>query len=158
MEFLNRGKANANVVGIGRFKILDGRNAHAAVADDNVLIEEIFDGRGIEKIVFGFLDNVGRVDEEKEIAIALFVKIQNQSRHDERLAASRCHIEQEMQRIGFARIVVFIAMEKSRKGVNLIAAQFVAGIEILRDASGDFLFEKAHFQNGVKGFVEKLRI
>ena len=125
VEFLNRGEADVDVTWIDRFKVLHRRNAHGAIGDVNVLIEQVFDAGGIEEVIFGLFYNVGGVEKEQKIAIPLLPEIQDQARHDERLAASGCHVEQKMQRIGFAWEVVLIAVEKARKGFCLIMPQLV---------------------------------
>ncbi|MBN2354834.1 hypothetical protein JXO59_01910 [candidate division KSB1 bacterium] len=48
----------------------------------------------------------------------------------------------KMQRIGFAGKVVLVAVDKARKGFDLIGAQFVWGIQVLWDAIGDFFLRK----------------
>lgn len=138
MEFLDGCKTDVDVVWVNAFKIINRGNVHAAVSDVDVRIEKIFDGIGIEEVVFGLFDDVRGIDEEQEISIVLFVQVKNQPCHDERFAASRRHVEQEMQGRDFAWIIVLIAMEKARKGFNLIAAQFVFGIEIQFHRIGDF--------------------
>jgi len=75
VEFLNRGEADVDVAGIDAFKVLHGRDAHAAIGNVNVVIEKIFDAGEIEEVIFGLFDNVGGVDKEQEVAVALFVKI-----------------------------------------------------------------------------------
>ena len=130
MEFLNGGKANADFVLVCAFKIINGGNAHAAVSDVNIRIEKIFDGIGIEKIILCLFDDVGGVDEEQEVSIALFIQVKNHPRHDERFAASRCHIEKKMHGKGLVGIIVLVAMKETRKGFDLVAAQFKPGIQI----------------------------
>ncbi len=107
----------------------------------NVLVEHVFDAGRVEKVVFGLFDDVGRVDEKQEIAIALLIEVENQPSHDERLAAARRHVEEQVQGIGSIGKVVFLAMEKARKGIHLIRTQLVGRIRVLRDAIGDFLFD-----------------
>ena len=75
VQFLDRGEADVDVVGIRAFKIIHRRYAHAAVADDKFLIEKIFDGGGVEKIIFRFFYDIGGIDKEQEVAIALLVEI-----------------------------------------------------------------------------------
>ena len=75
MQFLNRGETDVDVVGIRSLEILHRRYAHAAIADDKFLVEKIFDGGGIEKVVFGLFNDVGGIDKEQEVTIALLVEI-----------------------------------------------------------------------------------
>ena len=75
VEFLNRRKADVDVGGIDRFKVLHWRNPHAAIANDKFLVEQIFDGSRVEKVVFGLFDDVGGIDKEQEVAIPLLVEI-----------------------------------------------------------------------------------
>lgn len=70
VEFLNRREADVDAAGIDAFKVLYWRNAHAAVANHHFLIEKIFDGGGIEEVVFGLFDDVGGVDKEQEVAVS----------------------------------------------------------------------------------------
>ena len=62
--------------------------------------------------------------------IPLLVEIEYQAGHDERLATARCHVKQEMQGIAFIGEIVFLAMEKTRKGFSLIVPQFIFGVQI----------------------------
>ena len=89
------------------------------------------------------LGEIIRLAKEQEIVVALLVEIENQARHDERLAAPCCHVEEHMQKIGFVGKVVFIALEKARKGINLIGPQVVAQVNILRHTIRSFLFQEA---------------
>lgn len=88
-------------------------------------------------------------------AIALLIKLENQPRHDERLAAPCCHIEQEVQGIGFPGEVVLVAVDEARKGFYLIGAQFIALVQILSDAVGDFFPDSASLGKSVQLFIEK---
>jgi len=78
VQFLNGGEADVNVAGIDRFKVLNGGDAHAAIPDMNVRIEQILDAGGVEEVIFGLFDDVGGIDKEQEIAIALLVEIEDQ--------------------------------------------------------------------------------
>ena len=156
VQLLNRGEADADVIGVDRFKVFDGRNVHAAIPDVNVRIEQVLDAGGVEKVVFGFFDDVGGMDEEQEVAIALLVEIENQSRHDERFTAARRHVEQEVQGVGFAGEVVVVAVDEAGKGLHLIGAQFVARVQVTRNALGNFLFDAPPLRKRIELFVEKL--
>lgn len=39
-------------------------------------------------------DDVGGIDKEEKVAIALLVEVENKSRHDEGFAAAGCHVEE----------------------------------------------------------------
>jgi len=128
VEFLNGGKADVDVAGIDRFKVFDGGDAHTTISDMNVRIEQVLNAGGVEKVIFGFFDDVGGIDKEQEIAVVLLVEIEDQPRHDERLAAPCRHVEKKVQGTGFAREVIFVAMKKAGKGFDLVRAQFVFGV------------------------------
>ena len=46
-------------------------------------------------------------------------------------------------------------MEEEREGIYLIGAQFVFGVQVLREAGGDYFFEKTHIGGNVELFVQK---
>lgn len=51
-------KADVDVAGVDRFKVLNRRDTHAVASDVNVLIEQVFDAGGIKKVIFCLFDDV----------------------------------------------------------------------------------------------------
>ena len=62
----------------------------------DVLTEEIFCGAWVEKIVFRFLNDIGRIDEKEEVAVAFLIEVKDQASHNERFTAAGRHVEQQV--------------------------------------------------------------
>ena len=97
MQLLYSREANIDVVWVDRLKIVHLGNLYPPTANVQFLGKQVLDAGGVKEVISCFFDNICGVDEEEKIAISLFVKIQNQAGHDQRLAAAGCHIEQKMK-------------------------------------------------------------
>ena len=75
MQFLNGGEADINIVGINGFKIICGVDIYTLIFDMNSLPKKIFNAIGVEKIIFGFLDDIGGVNKKEKVSVALLVEI-----------------------------------------------------------------------------------
>ena len=62
----------------------------------DVFTEKVFCGARVEEVVLCFLNDIGGIDEKKEVAVTLLIEVKNQSRHDERFTATGCHVEQQV--------------------------------------------------------------
>ena len=156
VQLLNRGKADADVARIDALKILDRRNPHVPVANDNVRYEQKLRRSRIQEVVFRLLDDVRGIDEEQEITVALLIQVQDQPRHDKRLAAARRHVEHEIQRVRLAGEIVLVAVEEARERLDLVGPQLILGVQVPRHGLRDFPFQKSHPGNGVQLLVKKL--
>ena len=96
MQALNRREHDIDVVLIRSLKILHLAHHHALVAKTHALSKQILARLRIQEIVAGFVDDIRAVHEEQKIAEALLIQIQNQACHHQRLAASCCHVEQQL--------------------------------------------------------------
>ena len=94
VEFLDGGETDIYVVFVGAFEVGDLRHRNLVATEADGFVEEVFGRERIEEIVLCLFDDVGGIDEEKEVATALFVEVENQTRHDKGFAAAGCHVEE----------------------------------------------------------------
>lgn len=136
---MDGGETDIDIVGINRFKVFHWRDPHGAVGDVNVPVEQVFNTDGIEKIIPRLFDDVGGIDKKEKIAIALFIQVENQPRHDEGLAAASRHVEQKMQWPFLAGKLVIKTVEEPGKRLFLIGAEFKFGVQVVFEVGGDFI-------------------
>ena len=131
VQLLNRSEADVDVVRVDALKVLDGRNAHVAVADEDVRFEKKLGQLRIQEVVLRLLDDVRRIDEEQEIPVTLLIQVENQPRHDKRLAAARRHVEKQMARAFLKGEILFEIANEPLKGIFLVRSQFKFLAEII---------------------------
>ena len=121
MESLRGGKANIDSVLVCILKIVHPIDADVFAIKNNLIRKEIFCGCRIEEVLSRLLNDVREIDEEQEITISLLIEIEHQPSHDQRLAASRCHMEKHLGRL---RAIAALKMRnKVFKRLFLIRAQ-----------------------------------
>ena len=135
---MDGGETDIDIVGINRLKVLHCRDPHGAVGDVNFRVEQVFNTGRVEEIVPRLFDDIGGIDEKEKVSIALFIQVENQPRHDKRLAAACRHVEQKMQWPFLAGKLVIKTVEETGKSLFLIRAEFKFGIQIVFEVGRDF--------------------
>ena len=96
VQFLDGGQAQVDAVGLRFAEVVYRTHLHALPAQLYHRCKEVLARGRIQKILTRFFDDVGRVDKEQEIAVPLRVEVQHEPRHDECLAAARCHVKEQV--------------------------------------------------------------
>jgi hypothetical protein len=121
MESLRGREADVDGIWIHALEVANLVYPHVFTVDDNIIGEEVFIGSTVQKIVLRLLDDVIKVYEKKKIAITVFVEINYQACHDERLAAASSHVKQHLRRI--RAFAAFIVGDEIAERINLIGSQ-----------------------------------
>ena len=132
-------EADIDSVGINRLKVFHRRDPHWVVGDVNVPVEQVFDTGRIEEIVPRLFNDISGIDEKEKVSIALFIKVENQPRHDEGFATAGRHVKKKMQWPFLVRKKFAIKTKKETgKCLFLIGAEFKFGVQIIFEVGGDF--------------------
>ena len=106
MQLLNRCETDIDVVFIDTVKVVYFCHCDFFPINMDALTKEVFCGARVEEIVPCLFDDVGGVDEKEEIVIPFLIEVENQPRHDNSLAATGRHNEQQMQRLSLAGKII----------------------------------------------------
>lgn len=120
-------EADIDGVWIDALEIIHLHHGNPLPVDEDVGGEEVFCGGLVQEVVLRLLDDVVEIDEEEEVAVALLVEVENQPRHDERLAASRGHVEEHLR--GAGALVALVEGDEVAEGIHLIGTQLEGGIQ-----------------------------
>ncbi|MDE0141620.1 MAG: hypothetical protein OXI80_08440 [Caldilineaceae bacterium] len=93
MQLLDGSETDVDVVLVDAFKVVNRRHVYgigdtvsrcatARKGRGDGFVKEVFGGAGIEKVVSGLGNDVGGVDEEEKVPVALIVEVKDQSCHD----------------------------------------------------------------------------
>ena len=128
VEFLDGRETDVDVVVVDTLKVSNRCHGNLIAADMDGVVEKVFGGVGIEKVVLCLFDDVGGIDEEEEVAITLLVEVENQTCHDEGFAAAGCHVEEKMQGMFFSRKAIVQTVKEACKCLSLVWAQLEFGV------------------------------
>ncbi len=156
MQFLDRCETDVDGLLVDSLEIFDFCDFNMFSLKIDILAEKVFCGARVEEVILGFFDDVGRIDEKEEVAVAFLIEIEDQARHDERFTATCRHIEQQMYRFFFTREVVIEVVNKTRESVFLVGTEFKRGIQILRNTLRHFGFGDPKVERYFELFMKEL--
>ena len=103
MQLLNGCKADIDVVFVDTLEIIHLRHGDRLPFKTHVLTEKVFCSARVEEVILCLFDDIGRVDEKEEVAVAFLIEVEDQACHDKCFAAAGRHVEQQMNRFFFSR-------------------------------------------------------
>ena len=134
MQFLNRREADIDGVLVDTLKIGYLGYLSALSIKIEIFVEEVFGGTRVEEVVLRLFNDISRVNEEEEVAVAVLIEIEHQPCHNERFAAAGSHVKEEVERFLFAFKFLVKAEVEPRECVLLVRPEFKCWVQILRDA------------------------
>ena len=153
-QHLDWNELDVDAMLVGLVEIFHFAHQNLFSTDDDFFGEEIFWGICVKEVVFGLLNDVVWIDEEHEVAVALFVKIEHRASHNHGFAAASCHVEQQVIWAWlFAVEIVVQKIDHAAECFNLIRSQFKPLFYILAYAVRQFVTDGSELRQYVELFV-----